>query len=76
VLVSITRSASYDGVEYIHFIEQRIRKVNRGAVPLAFVWNCRDLAREIERFAKGMVGDGKGKEGVEVGSHTTLYRRV
>lgn len=70
ILVSIVRSASYDGVEYEYFVEQRIRKSNRSGVPMSFVWNCGDLGSEIERFAEVL-----REVGTVPGVHTTTYRK-
>lgn len=68
--MSITRSASYDGMEYEYFVEQRIRKSNRCGVPMTFVWNCGDLGGEIERFAEVL-----REVGMVAGVHTTTYRK-
>ncbi|QDS76317.1 hypothetical protein FKW77_002463 [Venturia effusa] len=70
ILVSIVRSASYDSMEYEYFVEQRIRRSNRSGIPMSFVWNCRDLGAEIERFA-----DVLKEVGAVPGVHTSTYRR-
>ncbi|KAE9978655.1 hypothetical protein BLS_000402 [Venturia inaequalis] len=70
ILVSILRSASYDGVEYEYLVEQRIRKSNKMGVAMGFVWNCGDLGSEIERFAEVL----KEVETVAA-DHTTTYRK-
>ncbi|TID15479.1 Target of rapamycin complex subunit [Venturia nashicola] len=70
ILVSIMRSAGYDGVEYEYFIEQKIRKSNKNGVPMSFVWNCGDLGSEIERFAEVL-----REVGTVAGVHTTTNRK-
>lgn len=72
ILISITRSAGYDGAEYEYFVEQRIRKSNRMGVPMTFVWNCGDLGAEIEKFAEVLREVGTP---MVSGVHTTTYRK-